>query len=433
MADPAADLCAFVDASPTPYHAVAEMARRLEEAGFRPLDERDAWALAPGDQRYVVRGGGSVVAFRVGTAAPADGGYRVVGAHTDSPTLKVRPRPDVRRAGYRLVGVEPYGGPLLYTWLDRDLTLAGRVAVRGGDGEIELRLVRLPGAPLRVPSLALHLQRDLHETGLKLNPQHDVVPLWGPDIDGEPGLLEVIAEAIAVAPADVLGHDLVTADTLPAALGGGAGGYVAAARLDNLSSCHGGLTALLAAGAEPATAATQVLVANDHEEVGSRSAEGAGGPFLADVLAGVAASTGEGDATALRRAVARSRLVSCDVSHAVHPNFSERHEPGHTPRLGGGPVLKLNANRSYATDAATGGWFAARCAEAGVGLQHFVSRADVPCGSTIGPVTAQRLGVPTVDVGAPVLAMHSCREVAAVEDVAPLAAALRACLASPLS
>lgn len=437
MADPAADLCAFVDASPTPYHAVAEMVRRLDEAGFRALDERDSWGLAPGDQRYVVRGGGSVVAFRVGTAAPADGGFRVVGAHTDSPTLKVRPRPDVRRAGYRLIGVEPYGGPLLYTWLDRDLTLAGRVAVRDHDGGTELRLVRLPGAPLRVPSLAIHLQRDLRETGLQLDPQRHVVPLWGPDVDGEPGLVEVLANAVGVAPADILGHDLVTVDTLPAALGGGGGSYVTAPRLDNLSSCHGGLSALLAADADPATPATQVLVANDHEEVGSRSAEGAGGPFLADVLAGIAAATGEGgdggDGTALRRAVARSRLVSCDVSHAVHPNFSERHEPGHTPRLGGGPVLKVNANRSYATDAATGGWFAARCAEAGAGLQHFVSRADLPCGSTIGPVTAQRLGIATVDVGAPVLAMHSCREVAAAEDVAPQAATLRACLASPLA
>jgi aspartyl aminopeptidase len=447
MADPAADLCAFVEASPTPYHAVAEMVRRLEEAGFRALGERDRWSLAPGDQRFVVRDGGSLCAFRVGTAAPSDAGFRMVGAHTDSPTLKVRPLPDVRRAGYRLVGVEPYGGPLLYTWLDRDLTLAGRVAVAGGDGSVTLRLVHLPGAPLRIPSLAIHLQRDVNQ-GLQLDPQRHLVPVWGPDLPAQPrpaagaagaghdavgasGLVAVLAEALGVAAADVLGHDLVTADTQPPALGGG-GEYVVAPRLDNLASCHAGLSALLGAGEDAPVPATQVLVANDHEEVGSRSAEGAGGPFLGDVLAGIADATGDaGDAQASRRALARSRLVSSDMAHAVHPNHAERHEPEHRPRLGGGPVLKVNANQSYATDAGSGAWFAARCREAGTPLQHFVTRADLPCGSTIGPITATRLGVATADVGAPMLAMHSCREMAGAEDVAMVTAALRACFASP--
>lgn len=422
--DLGADLCAFVDTAPTPYHAVAEVVRRLVEGGYRELDEREHWSLAPGDARFVVRDQGSVVALRVGSSAPADGGFRMVGAHTDSPTLKVRPRPDVRRLGYALVGVEPYGGPLLHTWLDRDLTLAGRVAVRGADGAVGLQLVRLPGVPLRIPSLAIHLQRELNTSGLVLNPQQHMVPLWGPDLGPEPGLVEVLADHLGVAADEVLGFELVTADTLPAARGGRDGGWVFAPRLDNLSSCHAGLLALLQA--EPG-AATQVLVANDHEEVGSGSAEGARGSFLADVLGRLITATGASvDAQALPRAIARSRLVSCDVAHAVHPNYGEKHDPEHRPSLGGGPVLKVNANQSYATDA--GGWadFAARCADAGAPLQHFVSRADLPCGSTIGPLTATRLGVATVDVGNPVLSMHSCREQTAAADIAPLVAALTA-------
>jgi aspartyl aminopeptidase len=445
VADRAAadDLRAFSDASPTPFHAVAEMARRLEVAGFSALDERERWSLAAGDRRYVQRGG-SIAAFQVGRQAPSDAGFRMIGAHTDSPTLKVRPRFDVRRAGYRLVGVEPYGGLLLHTWLDRDLTVAGRVAVREPGGGVGLRLVRLPGAPLRIPSLAIHLQRDTPQWELKLNPQTQAVPLWGPtagaagaghdavdasgfDLDSEPGLLEALAEALDVAPSEILGHDLVTADTLPAAAGGSGGAYVFAPRLDNQSSCHAAVTALAEAGQADAT---QVIVANDHEEVGSGSAEGARGPFLADALARVVTVLEPGDPQALPVALARSVLVSADAAHALHPNFAEQHEPAHTPRLGGGPILKVNANQSYATDAATGGWFAARCAEAGVPLQHFVTRADLPCGSTIGPLTAARLGVATVDVGMPVLSMHSCREQAAADDVGLFAAALRACLAA---
>lgn len=438
-AEAADDLLAFIDASPSPSHAVAELVRRLEAGGFRRLDEREPWSWYPGDQRFVVRDSGSLVAFRVGSQVPSSAGFRVIGAHTDSPAFKVRPLPDVRRAGYRLVGVETYGGPLLHTWLDRDLTLAGRVAVRGDDPKPEIRLVRLPGAPLRIPSLAIHLDRDLNTEGLRLNPQQHLVPLWGPDLEGEPGLIEVVAEIVGCAPEDVLGHDLVTADTLPAARGGAGERYLLAPRLDNLASCHAGCTALLAAAPMPVT---QVMVANDHEEVGSGSAEGARGPFLGDVLQRIVTVTEEPQRGALAAnhasvtqaaamAMARSWLVSADMAHAVHPNYSERHEPLHAPRLGGGPVLKVNANQSYATDAGTGAWFTARCQDAGVPLQHFVTRGDLPCGSTIGPVTATRLGIPTVDVGSPMLSMHSCRELAAAADVAPMIAALTAHLTAP--
>lgn len=425
MADPLSlgdDLRAFVDVSPSPSHAVVEIVRRLRQDGFTELDEADQWQLAPGDARYVVRGGGSVIAFQAGSAPVAQAGLRLVGAHTDSPTFKVRPRWDVRQAGYRLVGVEPYGGLLLHTWLDRELTVAGRLALRGGT----TRLVVLPGAPLRLPSLAIHLDRGVRDK-LVLDPQHQLVPVWGRDLGTEPGLAEALADAAGVEPRDVVGHDLVLSDTQPAARAGADGTWVAAPRLDDLGCCHSGLLALLAA---PPTAHTAVLVCNDHEEVGSGSVSGARGSFLADVLAHLVAATGDSDAQALPRAIARSRLVSADMGHAVHPTQSERHEPSHTPVLGGGPVLKLNANQSYATDAVSGGWFTERCDAAGVPVQHFVSRADLPCGSTIGPLTATRLGIATVDVGAPTLAMHSCRELVSALDVPLMVAALTSCLSA---
>ncbi len=424
MSDLGDDLCRFVDLSPSPTHAVAEMVRRLTAGGFTALDERASWSLGPGDARYVVRDGGSLIAFRVGSAALAEVGARLIGAHTDSPTFKVRPRSEERRAGYRLVGVEPYGGMLAHTWLDRELTVAGRVAVRGADGEPDLRPVVLPGAPLRLPSLAIHLDRSVRD-GLVLDPQRHLVPLWSGELGAEPGLLEALADLVGVGAADVLGHDLVLTDAQPAARTGADGAWVAGPRLDNLGCCHSGTLALLAATTGPRTA---VLVANDHEEVGSGSAEGARGSFLADVLDRLVAATGDTDPQARHRAAARSRLVSADMAHAVHPNYAERHEPSHTPTLGGGPVLKLNANQSYATDAGSGGWFTARCAEIGVPVQHFVSRADLPCGSTIGPLTATRLGISTVDIGAPMLAMHSCRELASGDDVPLMVAALTACL-----
>ncbi len=424
------DLLRFVDAGPSPYHAVAEMARRLRCAGFSELDEREVWSLDAGDRRFVIRDGGSLVAFVMGTAAPSQGGFRLVGAHTDSPALKVRPLPDVRRAGYRLVGVEPYGSPLLHTWVDRDLTLAGRVAVRAPGGGVELRMVRLPQVCLRIPSLAIHLSRGLREEGLKLDPQRHMVPVWGPEDGG--ALLSDLARAAGVDPAAVLGTDLVTADVQPATRAGPGGAYLLGPRMDNLVSCHAGLCALLAATA--AADQTRVLVANDHEEVGSASAEGARGPFLGEVLARVVAAADDAAtaAQALPVALARSELVSADMAHAVHPNYAEHHEEGHRPRLGGGPVVKHNANQSYASDAGSAGRFTARCADVGVGLQAFVTRADLPCGSTIGPLTATRLGISTVDVGGPMLSMHSIREQCAADDVAPMVRALTAHLLSPV-
>jgi aspartyl aminopeptidase len=410
MSSPGDDLRAFIDVSPTPFHAVAEMARRLTTGGFTELAEADRWTLAPGAQHYVVRDGGSLIAFRVGLQPLADSGLVGIGAHTDSPTFKVRPNYDLIRNGYRQVGVEPYGGLLAHTWLDRELTVAGRVTAADGTSS----LLRLENHTLRLPSLAIHLDRAVRE-GLVLNPQQHLVPVLG--LDSEPALLELLGAPDAVA------WDLVLADTQPAAVTGS--DWIAAPRLDNLGSCHSATCSLLASGA---AAHTQLIVMNDHEEVGSRSAEGASGSFLADVIERLVAATGDTDQQARHQAIARSRMISADMAHAVHPNYADRHEPSHTPLLGGGPVIKHNANQSYATDAATEAWFAGRAADVGVPLQHFVSRADLPCGSTIGPLTATRLGIATLDVGNPMWAMHSCRELAAATDVPLMIQAMTACL-----
>ncbi|HEY5656293.1 MAG TPA: M18 family aminopeptidase [Myxococcota bacterium] len=422
MTDLVADLLDYIDRSPTPYHAVAESVRRLDAAGFQELDEAQAWSLAPGDRRYAVRGQGSLVAFGVGRCAPAASGYRAVGAHTDSPNLRVKPQPDVSGHGYRSLAVEPYGGVLLHTWLDRDLSLAGRVVVRDGDAT-RAALLDFARPLLRIPNLAIHLCREVRTEGLKLDPQAHTVPVIG--LEDTPGLAQLVAMELGDASAeDVLAFDLMTYDVQPSARVGASGEFLCAPRLDNLASCHAGLTALLGASESPADF-TRVLVLYDHEEVGSRSAQGASGTLLLDALGRIAAACASGGAQDLPRALARSLLISADMAHAVHPNYAERHEPGHRPVIGRGPVIKFNASQSYASDARTIGLFRDLCRRAGVEPQHFVTRNDIPCGSTIGPISAARVGVPTVDVGNPMLSMHSCREMAGAADVQPMIDVLR--------
>ena len=424
MSDPVADLLTFIDASPTPYHAAAEVARRLEAAGFRRIDESERWALAAGERRYVVRNDASIAAFEVGTLPPAEVGFRIVGSHTDSPNFRVKPTADVTAHGYRQLAVEPYGGVLLYTWLDRDLSIAGRVSVADGSGVVT-RLVSFGRPLVRIPSLAIHLNREIRTAGLQLNEQTHLAPIVG--LESAAPLGELLAEELrekGVADVDadeILAWDLMLCDTQPADTTGPDGELIASPRLDNLASCHAATVALLEAAARGRSAATRVIVLYDHEEVGSRSAHGAGGTFLEDTLARIAGSvSGDGDAQSLPRAIARSVLVSADMAHGVHPNWADRHEPGHRPVLGRGPVIKTNAGQSYASDAWSAGFFSALCARVGVEPQDFVSRSDLPCGSTIGPISAARIGIRTVDVGNPMLAMHSCRETAASADVKPM-------------
>ena len=417
------DLLAFVDRSPTPYHAVAEAVRRLESAGFSRVEESDVWDHGPGVRRYAVRGDGSLAAFEVGTLSPAEAGFRVLGAHTDSPNLRVKPQPDVTAAGYRQLAVEPYGGVLLHTWLDRDLSLAGRVMLAEGAG-VRRVLIDFGRPLLRIPNLAIHLGREIHEQGLKLNAQTQLVPVVG--LEDAPGLRELLATELRaqgtadVVPDRILGWDLMTCDTQRSGVIGARGEFISAPRLDNLASSHAALTALLRAGARGPAPFTRAVVLYDHEEVGSRSMQGAQGTFLADCLERIVSGYKGGEPQGLARAAASSSLISVDMAHGVHPNYADRHEPGHKPVLGRGPVIKVNANQAYATSAETAALVEALCRAVAVKPQHFVARSDGGCGSTIGPISAARVGIRTVDVGNPMLAMHSCRELAATADVAPM-------------
>lgn len=432
--DAADDLIAYVNASPSPWHAVQETVRRLEGAGYRALREDESWTLAAGDRAYVVRGGSSIAALEIGEQPPERGGFRLVGAHTDSPNLRLKPNALTKRAGQHQLGVEIYGGVLLYTWIDRDLGLAGRVFTRKSGGGIEGRLVRFDRPMLRVPSLAIHLDRTVNTEGLILNPQTGMVPVAalesGGMFDPKAMLLDAIRrEGESLAAADLLGFDLCAYDVVPAARGGVRGEYVYAARLDNLASCHAATTALLDAPRAPQV--TRGIFLFDHEECGSQSAQGADGPFLRDVLERVcaahpAAASPERGRDALPRALARSFFVSADMAHAVHPNFADKHDPSHQPMLGAGPVIKSNVNQRYATDAESASRFEVWCAEADVVPQRFVTRTDLACGTTIGPITAANLGMRVVDVGNPMLSMHSCREMAGAGDVAKMIAVLRA-------
>ncbi|MCK0118360.1 M18 family aminopeptidase [Isoptericola sp. S6320L] len=421
----AEDLGAFVTAAPSSYHAAAEVARRAEAAGFVPLAETDTWDVAPGG-RYVVVRDGSAIAFVVPPSAGATTPFTVLGTHTDSPGFKLKPRPTTGREGWVQAGVEVYGGPLLNSWLDRELELAGRLVTRDGTEH----LVRT-GPFARIPQLAIHLDRQVND-GLTLDKQRHTQPVIGLGEVGDADVLAALAaraelpDGAAVDPADILGYDVVVADTQAPRAFGTHEELWASGRLDNLLSTHAALTALL--GATPADLhGVAVLAAFDHEEIGSESRSGAAGPFLADVLGRVSRALGAGGEDR-RRALASSVCVSSDVGHAVHPNYPERHDPANHPRAGGGPILKINANQRYTTDAHGAALWQAACDAARVPTQEFVSNNTIPCGSTIGPITATRLGIRVVDVGVPILSMHSARELTAVVDPWYLARAMGAVL-----
>ena len=415
----ASGLCAFIDASPSPFHVCATVAAELDGNGFTPLTEASAWDDA-GGKHYVVRGG-SLIAWADYDAVPA-APFRVVGAHTDSPNLRVKQHPDLAGSGWQLVGLEPYGGAWLNSWLDRELGLSGRLSVREGARMRDV-LVRIDEPILRVPQLAIHLSED--RRGVTLDPQRHVNAIWGIG-DAPAPFLDFVAERAGVDGADVLGWELMTHDLASSTIVGRDLDLVSAPRLDNQGTCYAGLQAFLAAADEPG-AATAVLVMFDHEEVGSQSDRGAQSDLLPAVLERIVLARGGGRADYLA-ALAGSVVASGDMAHATHPNYPDRHEPAHRIVVGGGPVLKVNQNLRYATDAAGAGAFALACAQAEVPLQRYVHRADLPCGSTIGPMTAARTGMSTVDVGAPQLAMHSCRELMGAADVPAYASALAAFL-----
>ncbi|MDF1561965.1 MAG: M18 family aminopeptidase [Deltaproteobacteria bacterium] len=415
------DLLSFIDASPSPFHATAEALRRCEAAGFTHLDEAEAWKLAPGGAYVITRGDGALLALRVGTRPPEEVGVRLTGAHTDSPNL--RPKPRLAKSGGKqlLLDVEVYGGAIVATWADRDLGLAGRVTVEDA-GRLDRRLVRLASPASRVSTLAIHLGREVNESGLKLDKHDHLVPHLGPwesKDDPEVFLRQLLADALKVKPEQIRGHDLCLFDLSPSAFIGLDQAMIAAPRQDNLSMCHATLTALLAAPAEHAS--TRVAVLFDHEEIGSQTHRGAGSPMIESVFTRLCG----GDAERRARTIARSFLISADMAHALHPAHPGKHDGRHQPLLGGGPCLKTNANQRYATDAESGAIFRRLCGAAGVPCQEFAMRADLPCGSTIGPISAARLGLRTVDVGNPLLSMHSIRELGGSADHPQMIAALK--------
>jgi aspartyl aminopeptidase len=424
----ALDLIDFIDASPSPWHAVASAEQRLLACGFTRLEEAERWAVQPGRRYYTVRGGASLIAFVAGSRPLADSGFRIVGAHTDSPGLRLKPRAAIAGDGLLRLGVEVYGGPILATFTDRDLSLAGRVVMRTAAGP-QTRLLRFEQPLLRLPNLAIHMNREVNEQGLKLNKQTElplILGQLGAGKDAEARLRTLLAEAVQCKAGDLLSWELAVYDVQPGSLWGADGEFIADSQLDNLASCHAALTALMAAGTP---AATCVAALFDHEEVGSESAAGAGGSFVSDVLARIGLQA-DLDAEDSLRALARSFFISADMAHAYNPNFSAAYEPEHKVQVNAGPVIKTNASQRYSTGAETAARFMDLCAQAGVPCQQYSHRSDLGCGSTIGPIVAARLGIASVDVGSPMWAMHSARESAGAHDHAWMIAALAAAYAS---
>ena len=422
----ASDLIAYIDASPSPWHVAACSAQRLLAQGFTQLDETERWRLAAGGRYFVVRGGASLIAFVLGTDPLAQTGLRLVGAHTDSPGLRLKPRAAHASESVMRLGVEVYGGPILATFTDRDLSLAGRVNVRAAGG-FETRLLRFDQTLVRLPNLAIHMNREVNENGLKLNKQTELPLIFGispagaTDGDADGCFRSQIAAELQVDAGDILTWELNIYDTQRGSLWGAEQEFIADSQLDNLGSCHAALTALLACASPAATCACAFF---DHEEVGSESAAGAGGSFVSDVIERLAASLGL-DEEARRCALARSFFISADMAHAYHPNFPAAYEPCHRVQVNAGPVIKSNANQRYTTGADTAARFIALCERAGVPFQQYAHRTDLGCGSTIGPIVASRLGIASVDVGAPMWAMHSARESAGVLDHGYMSAVLQ--------
>ena len=411
------DLVLFLGDSPTPFHAVASAVSRLTAGGFQPLLESASWSSLGKGRYYVVHGDSALVAFVV----PDPGlerrirGFRIVGGHTDSPNLRLKPKAEYVKEGYAQLGVEVYGGALLNSWLDRDLSLAGRVLVRAESGALESRLVKIDRPLCRIPQLAIHLDRDVNEKGVTLNKQEHIVPIIGLAGEGD-DILAMCAKETGAHRASIVVTDLMLFDTVRPTVAGRNAELLFSARLDNLAMCHAAITALVqSASAAEASDLVPVAALFDHEEVGSQSVTGAGSAFLPRILERILLAGGASQDD-VHRAHAASMCVSADMAHAVHPNYPDRHEARHKPVLNGGPVIKVNAQQRYATSARTAALFADLCKSIDVPVQHFVTRTDLPCGSTIGPITSTLLGIPTIDVGNPMLSMHSIRELGGTKD-----------------
>lgn len=402
----------FISASPTPFHAVQSMIEKLENKGFQRLDPGQKWSLKKGQGYFLTRNDSSIAAFIYGQKNITESGIRLVGAHTDSPCLRVKPSPEIQKKNCLQVGVEIYGGVLLKTWFDRDLSLAGRVSFNHAKGSVMSRLIDFRKAIAVVPSLAIHLDREVNK-GRKINPQVELPPLLAILNDSETvDFHEILKKQLVVQYPDIeidtiLDFELSFYDTQAPAIVGLNDDFISSARLDNLASCYIGLQALLDGGDNYSS----LLICSDHEEVGSQSSSGAQGPFLKDLLARLIPETED-----RMCCLENSLLISADNAHGIHPNYMDKHDDNHGPLINKGPVIKINANQRYATNSETSALFQNLCKKADVSVQSFVTRADMACGSTIGPITSSIIGVATIDVGIPTFAMHSIRELAGYSD-----------------
>lgn len=413
----AQNLLDFIDASPSPWHVVATIEQHLQNAGFQRVHESEPWQLTVGGRYYVIRDDSSIAAFVVGAKSLAEQGFKILGAHTDSPGLRIKPNPVLSGDNVIRLAVEVYGGPILATFTDRDLSLAGRVAYQNQQGAIDSRLIRFEQPLLRLPNLAIHMNRAVNEDGLKLNKQTELPLLFAQaleqQLNGNP-LQNLMQQATGLQGEQILAWELNVYDTQKGAFWGESGEFLADSQLDNLASCHAGLTALLEESALN-SGNTLVCAFFDHEEIGSESCKGAAGSFLPDVLQRIASANLTTDED-FKRTLSNSLMVSADMAHAYQPNFPHAYEPGHKITVNQGPVIKINANHRYASNCLSEAAFVDICRQAGVPFQKYSHRGDLPCGSTIGPIVSTKLGITTVDVGNPMWAMHSARESAGVVD-----------------
>lgn len=407
------ELLSFLQSSPTPFHATDQMADLLVAHGYQELHEHDVWQTENGNSYFVRRNGSSIIAFHLADKSQP---LRLVGAHTDSPCLKVKPNADILNKGYWQLGVEVYGGALLAPWFDRDLSLAGRVHARIG-GEIKSVHIDFIKPIATVPSLAIHLDREANK-GRTINPQTQLPPVLAIGTESR-SFGDLLKEKVSEEYADVeaiLDYELFFYDTQAPAMIGLEEDFIASARLDNLLSCFIGIKALITADKTQ----NSVLICTDHEEVGSASACGAQGPFLQQVIERIWPDNEDRN-----RIIAGSMLISADNAHGIHPNFADKHDQNHGPMLNAGPVIKINANQRYATNSLTSAVFRQLCDDLNIEYQAFVTRTDMGCGSTIGPITASEVGVDTIDIGVPTFGMHSIRELAGSKDAEALTRVLQ--------
>lgn len=408
----AQDLIEFLHQSPSAYQAVEVMAEQLRAAGYRELKGQETWSLEEGDKVYYIKSDSSIFAADLGKGTFKEG-FRLIGSHSDSPSFRIKPNSEMRSEGFLKLNTEVYGGPILNTWFDRPLSVAGRVAVRSGDlMEPEIRTVDVQRPILYIPNPAIHMNRDVNK-GVELNRQTQVLPVVALEAEASEEKIfhQLIAEKLGVAQEDILDYELYLYETAKGELVGLNEEFISSKRMDNLSMAHASVKALI----ESQGSGIRIAAVYDNEEVGSRTKQGAGSPTLANLLERLVYALG-GDRNDYLEALEKSFMISADLAHAVHPNFAEFADPTNRPRINQGPVIKIAANQSYTSDAQSTAVFKGICDKAGVPCQTFVNRSDKSGGSTIGPISSTMLPIRSVDIGNPILGMHSIREFGGVED-----------------